>query len=362
MSASANDMTQYMLALLAPARMAASGVLSETSARMLSEPIFANDERLGSWRHGFMTFDLGGGRWAYGHGGDTIYQHSELVVSPELGFGLFVTINTSAPTSRAPISFVEAFVDEFYPLQTAPTRAAIDPADSARFAGTYLGLRRPFHHTERALFRVVGETEITAAENGDLIVAGGASPYRFMPLGDGLYQRVDGNTRIAFREVDGVMRLFDPFGIGPANRIGFLHTSTWFSLIAALGAVLAAWGVVSGLRRMIGGRETLAAIAFDGLCLVWLAALILLGAAITPWLAPDQGIVLYGYPGALFPLACWALAVAAIATPVALVAGVAARPTGWSWLRWTRAGACIVVFTALALTLWDFGFLGFSSF
>lgn len=362
MSASASDMAQYMLALLSSSRMAESGVLSAESALSLREPIFTNDERLGAWRHGFMTYDLGGGRWAFGHGGDTIYQHSELVVSPDLGFGLFVTINTAAPLSRAPASFVEAFVAEFYPSDAAPTRAEVSTEESARYAGTYLGLRRPFHHSERALFRVIGETQVAAAEDGDLVIAGGGGAYRFMPLGDGLYQRVDGDRRIAFREVDGAMRLFDPWSAGPADRIGFFQSSAWLSIAACLGGLLALWGVVAGIRRMIGGRESLAALAFDVLCLVWLAALGLLGLSLAPWLVPDQGVVIFGYPGDLFPIACWALAGAAASTPLALIAGIAARPAGWGWLRWLRAGACVAAFAALTATLWDFGFLGFSSF
>ncbi len=362
MSASAHDMALYMQALLDPARMAAAGVLSEATARQLREPIFANDERLGSWRHGFMTFDLGGGRWAYGHGGDTIYQHSEMLVSPELGFGLFVTVNTTATFSRAPASLAEAFIAEFYP-PPAPTRAQVAMAESARYAGTYSNLRRAFHRTEAGLYRVFGAVEVAPADNGDLIIAGGLAPQRFIPLGDGVYQSVDGVNRIAFREVDGTMRMFDPFGLAPADRIGFFESANWLNLIMGLGLLVAVWGVFAGVRRAFMRTESLGALAFDGLCLVWLAALSTTFIAMSPWLAPDQGVVLFGYPGQIFPIACWMLAGAAAATVLAvLLALTLARPKDWSWLRWTRAGAAIAVFAALSVTLWDWRLLGFSGF
>jgi CubicO group peptidase (beta-lactamase class C family) len=361
MSASAAEMARYMHALLDPKIMAAAGVLREETARALNTVIFVNDDRLGAWRHGFMSFDLGDGRWAFGHGGDTIYQHSEMLVSRELGVGVFVTINSAAQT-RAPASIAEAFFAEFFPA-SAPARAEIAATESAQYAGTYLGLRRPFVHTERALFGIIGGIEVAAAEDGDIIVAAGGDARRFYPLGDGLYRSFDGQSRIAFRNVDGQMRLFDAYGLGPADRIGFFKSANWLGLIGLLGLVLALWGVVAGIRRAIARKESLGALSFDVLCLVWLIAFVILIAALAPWLGPDQGAVLFDYPGQLFPIACWLLAAAAAATPIALLAALTiARPKDWSWLRWVRAGACIAVFGALAVTLWDWGLLGFSGF
>lgn len=362
MSASASDMALYMQALLDPARMGAAGVLSETTARQLSEPIFANDERLGAWRHGFMTFDLGGGRWAYGHGGDTIYQHSEMLVSPELGFGVFVTINTASALSRAPGSVAEAFVAEFYP-PPAPVRAEIPATDSLRYVGTYSTLRRAYHRTERGLFRVFASVEVAPTDNADLMMSGGVLPQRLMPLGDGVYQSVDGVNRVAFREVDGVMRMYDPYGLAPADRIGFFQSANWFSIALGLGMLVALWGVVAGIRRAVISKESIAALVFDGLCLIWLIALATTVIALAPWLDPDQGVVLFGYPGTLFPIACWMLAGAAGATLLGLLLALTlARPKDWSWLRWARAGGAIAVFAALSATLWDWRLLGFSGF
>lgn len=362
MSASANDMAAYMSALLDPARLAAAGVLREETARRLNTPIFANDDRLGAWRHGFMSYDLGGGRWAFGHGGDTLYQHSEMVISPELGVGLFVVINSTAMT-RAPGSIAEAFVTEFFPTTASPRAENVGAAESTQFAGSYRDLRRPYARTERALFRVFGVTEVAAADNGDLIVAGGLGPERFYPIGEGIYQHVDGAQRMAFREVDGVMRMFDPYGLSPADRIGFFEGPNWLGIVGGLGFVLALWGVIAGIRRLIAQRESAAALVFDGLCLMWLVAFVTLLVALASWLGPDQGAVVFNYPGALFPIACWLLLVAALATPIALAAALfLVCPKDWSWLRWTRAGLCVVTFGALAATLCEWGFLGFSHF
>ena len=108
-------------------------------------------------------------------------------------------------------------------------------------------------------------------------------------------------------------------------------------------------------------QEARAALIFDGLCLIWLVAGVLMAAALLPW--SDQSTVLFGYPGPLFPIACWMLAVAAIATPVALALALPVwRPTDWSWLRWARAAAAVALFATLSISLWDWGLLGYSGF
>jgi hypothetical protein len=82
--------------------------------------------------------------------------------------------------------------------------------------------------------------------------------------------------------------------------------------------------------------------------------------AAAPWLADPQAVV-FDYPGRLLPIALWALLVAALVTPVAaVVAFWPLRPRDWSWWRWTKQGAALAIFAALALTLNAWGFLGYS--
>lgn len=361
MSSSANDMAVYMAALLDPAQMAAAGVLKAETAAALTEPLHANFEGWGEWRHGFMTIALGGGRWAYGHSGDTLFQHSAMLVSPALGFGLFVSTNTeTGPLLEFPM--IDAFVREFYPAPDEPARVAqVTQAESARFAGTYRSLRRPYHRTERALFNMIGAMPVVALENGDLLIGAGPMAERVEPLGDGVYGARDGADRIAFREVDGRMRLYESFGAAPSERIGFFETPNWLGLIGGLGLILSLWGVIAGARRLVAGKASAATLVFDGLCAIWLVAFGLFAAAVLPW--TDQAAAVFGYPGPFFPVAAWAMAFAAAATAAALLAALTVwRPRDWSWLRWARAGAAVAVFGALSVTLWQFGFLGYSGF
>ena len=81
--------------------------------------------------------------------------------------------------------------------------------------------------------------------------------------------------------------------------------------------------------------------------------------ALTPLLGEATAAV-FDYPGKVFPAACWALLAAALATPAAAILAVGPlRPEAWGWWRWTRQGAALAIFAALAVTLYSWGLLGF---
>jgi len=361
MSASANDIAHYMRALLEPGVMTQKGVLHEQEARTLSRPMFANDERLGAWRSGFMTFDLAAGRWAYGHGGDTIYQHALMVVSPDLGFGFFAVVNT-ASGQPALFSLLRAFVEAYYPIALTEERNEAAGAQSKTYAGLYRSLRRPYFRTERGLLELIGVQPVVALPDGDILLPAGAESRRFMPLGDGLYRAVDGPQRIAFREIDGRLRLMDTLGLAPLDRIGYFEGPNFFFLSLSLALIVCVWGVSAGLRRLVLGQSTRASLLFDGLCVIWLIAIGLFAAATLPWLGPDQQEIVFSYPGAVFPIACWTLALAAIATILVPITALAWARPAWGSLRWARAGAGTATFAVLALALLLHGLLGYSHF
>jgi CubicO group peptidase (beta-lactamase class C family) len=358
LSASANDMTRYMAALLDPDALERAGVLRSDTAREMREPMLANHPDLGAWRHGFMTFRLPGGRIAFGHGGDLIYQHAIMIISPDLGVAIFAAVNT--PSGVRLLQHLPQEIIAHYFGDEAVVRAALPASESAQYAGTYRVLRRPYFRTEAGLYKLIGARAIAAAANGDLVAAGADGVRRFVPVAKGLFQAIDGPERLAFAAVNGRMRAFDFSSTSPADRIGFFETANWLFLILSLAGIVGLWGVISGLRRAFARAETPAALIVDALAALWLVAIGAFATALTPWLA-DQSAVVFAYPGQILPTACWLLLAAAIATPAALLALLfLMRPKTWSAMRWTRAGAALAVFAAASVTLQSFGLLGFS--
>jgi len=363
LSASARDMAAYMTALLDPSRLERAGVLRAATFETMRQPLLANAVGLGSWRHGFMDFTAVKGRPAFGHGGDLIFQHSTMEIYPDAGIGIFVSVNT--PTGgplRETLStaLMAAFAG---PTAAAPPQVADAKAEARRVAGTYRPLRLPRYRSERPLLSLLETSKVQALPGGDIVIPrGDGQTARYRAIGHGMFAALDGSpTRIAFHEVGGRMMRFDPFSAGPSVRIGFFENSPWLFGLLALATVTAVWGVVMGARRTLGRRspDRRAALVLDGLCLVWLIALGLVAAGVAALGGPNDAV--FTYPGVLLPMGLWALALAAIATPLAAVAVVGPlRPRSWTAWRWTREVAVLALFGALSVTLYAWGALGYS--
>src|SRR5215472_3214815 len=137
LSMSPKDAARYMQALLDPDLMERAHVLRAATFREMREPLFANVNGIGlEIRHGFFTYDIGGGRLAFGHNGGLMSHFSQLAVSPDLGVGVFISVNTP---SGVPLldSFPYAFLKEFFPLgaETKEPRPKNAVAMAARYTG-----------------------------------------------------------------------------------------------------------------------------------------------------------------------------------------------------------------------------------
>jgi CubicO group peptidase (beta-lactamase class C family) len=361
LSASANDMAAYMRALLDPAWMEKSGVLRAETALALREPLFANAPDLNPLLHGFFDLNSTRGRHGFGHGGALVFQQSTLEVYPDEGVAIFMSVNT--PTGDALLNtFPSVFLDAFFgPAPASPPMVENPEAEAAKVAGTYLGLRRPSFRSDSPLLRYNAEFEVKALRSGHILLYG---TKRYTPIGGGVFVSTVGRERIAFHEAGERMRLFDSSGAFPSDRIDYFQQWRWLRLIAGLAAFAAGLAVVAAIRRavMVRGQPPAAELILAGLAVLWLTAGGLIGVAVWPWLK-DPNSELFTYPGALYPIACWALLAAAIATPVAAVIALGLmRRAGWSPCLWLRQGATLIVYAALILTLFDWGLLGFRDF
>ena len=253
----------------------------------------------------------------------------------------------------------DLLLDRFYPKPNpGPPRAKDAQAEGAKVAGVYRALRVPTYRSEAPVIRYFNSFAVRALPSGNLVVA---RDRRYKALGDGVFASIADHERIAFHEVDGHMRMFDAPGVFPADRIGFFETNRWLRWIAGAAAALALWAVLAAVERFVRGdrRGRAAALALDALSLVWLDAGALFLVAVHSW--ANDASYLFEYPGVLYPIACWALFAAAVATPIAAIfAFLRLRPTDWSQWLWFRNGITLVVYAALIVTLLDWGLLGFS--
>src|SRR5690606_39898183 len=91
----------------------------------------------------FAAYALPGGHRGFGHAGGTLSFHSNMVVAPELGLGVFIATNTDTGALLAR-DLPGDLVAEFYAApQPFPRPGSPDLArKAARSAGAYVSSRR----------------------------------------------------------------------------------------------------------------------------------------------------------------------------------------------------------------------------
>lgn len=199
-SSSAVDMARFMLAHLQNGRYASQRILEESTARQMRERLFEHDSRLDAMCYGFWETNHNGQRILH-HGGDTILFHSLLAFIPEAGVGFFISYNTDTGTGRD--ALLKAYLDRFFPLAEKPR---IDPPvgfeeRADRYTGTYKMIRHDYSSLAK-LQALVAVLEVTADEDDTLVVSGmlGSSGSHYAEVDDLLFQKVDGQAQLAFRE------------------------------------------------------------------------------------------------------------------------------------------------------------------
>jgi CubicO group peptidase (beta-lactamase class C family) len=360
MSASAQDMSVYLHALLVPESFEHAGVLHAATVLSMREPLFGNHAALGANRHGFWSVRVPTGAMAFGHEGGMVFQHSFFLVDPADGLGVFVAENTdSADLGPGAVwqSLPSLIIGQL--AGHAPVVRRTQTAGKTDIAGCYQWLRRAYFRTEGALGKLAVQC-VSVAPDGDVVMGVGTAVH-YVPVGNGVYATADGSDEIAFGSFAGKPFLFDFQSALPSQKVRFLQTPQWLALTALAAMLIALWRVLAGIVRLARGRECLPLQVIDGSCLLWIAAVGLLIYSVQPWTAGVMQVVL-DYPGRLFPAACWMLLAASLATVLALVLVVLVIrfPGGWRWPLRLDAAASFTVLLTFALTLASFGFLGFS--
>jgi CubicO group peptidase (beta-lactamase class C family) len=174
LSASAVDMTHFMIAHLQNGRYGDAQILKpETAIRMHARQQGVWPPSMNAMCLGFYEQWLDGHR-SIGHGGDTISFHSNLHLILDANVGLFVSYNSPG---RAEIDsrglLFNKFMERYFPPPSSnePTLATA-AQDAAVVAGSYEVSRR-FQTNVLAITTVLGETKVTVNPKDNTISMGG---------------------------------------------------------------------------------------------------------------------------------------------------------------------------------------------
>jgi CubicO group peptidase (beta-lactamase class C family) len=262
LSATATDMSRLMLALLGEGTLEGATILTPDSVHAMETRQFELHPKLHGIGLILMEYSMNGQR-IVGHGGDTIFFHSDMILMPEAHIGLFISYNSAGSRpGGGRTEVIRAFLNRYFPEPVTAT-PAIDlkkaQVDGQAVSGVYMGTRR----ADSSLLKVtaiLGQFSISSDQNGVLTIDGLQSPRgglkRWREIGPLVYREMDGPDIIAFRQnANGVVTEMLPVApIQMAHRVTGLSSKTVLLPVvgASLGLIVLTfllWPVAAVVRK-----------------------------------------------------------------------------------------------------------------
>jgi CubicO group peptidase (beta-lactamase class C family) len=262
LSASAGDLAHFMIAHLQDGKFDDAQILRPETARQMHERQKGFNPAMNGMALGFYEESRNGHR-IIGHGGDTIYFHSDMHLVLDAGLGFFVSYNSAGKGEISGRSALwEHFLDRYFPYtppEVAPPSTAA--ADAQTVAGYYMSSRRA-QSTLLSCTNSFEETHVVPDGENTIKVF----PFkdfngeikRWKEIGPRVYRSVNGQDRIAFqKDFSGRLELITDFPAIVEQRVSFLNGLPWnrFVLYYAfiiLGLTLIFWPVAAVVRRHYG--------------------------------------------------------------------------------------------------------------
>jgi CubicO group peptidase (beta-lactamase class C family) len=265
LSSSASDMAQFMLAHLQDGQFNGAQILKPETARLMHSRLFGLDDAANAMCYGFYEESSNGQR-IIGHGGDTIYFHSDLHLVLDQKVGFFVSYNSQGIPSGlgGPRSTLwQAFLDRYYPytVSAASFAGAKDAAQAV--SGTYTLSRR----SENSFLKttsLLGQAVVAPVGDGDiqvsLLTGVNGKPKHWQAISPTTFLERDGQDKLIFKpDQNGQMEMILPYPFFVGQRVGALQngklllTVLCISLLLMLLTLLL-WPVAWFIRRHFDRR------------------------------------------------------------------------------------------------------------
>ena len=266
LSSSATDMAQFMMAHLQDGKLGATQILKPETAQLMHSRLFALDDAANAMCYGFYEETRNGQR-IIGHGGDTIYFHSDLHLMLDQKVGFFISYNSAgkpAGLGESPRATLwAAFLDRYYPhTQQAQPAAGAKEAPKA-VSGTYTFSRRG-ETSFIKLASLLGEVTVTPAGDDDIEVSvltgANGKPKRWQAVSATTFIERDGQEKLLFkRDQNGKLQMILPYPFFIGQSVGQLESGKL--LLPVLGVslfvmlvTLLLWPIAWLVRRHYGHK------------------------------------------------------------------------------------------------------------
>jgi CubicO group peptidase (beta-lactamase class C family) len=189
LSATATEMTRFMIAHLQNGELDGRRIMQEETAHQMHSQLYSPDPRLESMARGFFEKTENGQRLIFHTGGLTQF-HSGLWLLPEQNVGLFFSTNSTGGLESVE-AVKKAFLDHYYPVAELP-----DPQSAAGFAeriapylGQYTSAQSSFTTSEK-IYGAFSPISASLNSDGTLVISQPGLVQRFAEVEPGLLQEI----------------------------------------------------------------------------------------------------------------------------------------------------------------------------
>jgi CubicO group peptidase (beta-lactamase class C family) len=258
LAATAADLSRFMIAHLQHGRFENAQILRPETIQQMHSRQFGLSPALNGMCLGFYEEARNGHR-IIGHGGDTVYFHSDMHLMLDAGVGFFVSYNSAGKGQISPRSALWThFLDRYFPYKPPRVeKLSTADADARAVAGHYLTSRR-----SESTFLKVGaledSVEVTPDENGAIKI----EPFKdfngeikkWQEIAPLVYRSVNGQDLVAFRRLDhDGMQLVVNFPAVVFQRVALAGNSDFnqaviLGVLLVLGLTLIFWPVAALVR------------------------------------------------------------------------------------------------------------------
>jgi Beta-lactamase class C and other penicillin binding proteins len=267
LSSTATDMARFMLAHLQNGKIDNAQILRPETAQLMHSRLFALDDAANAMAYGFYEESRNGHR-IIGHGGDTLYFHSDLHLIPDAGVGFFVSHNSLGRSQPLPRTTIwEMFLDRYFPY-TPPDTPTPESAkdDSKAVSGNYMLSRR----SETSFLKVaslLGQFTVAPVKDGMIeiseLTGANGKPKQWREIAPMTFLETNGQDKLIFKpDQNGRMQMILPYPFFIGQRVGLFENSKVVlpvivvSLLIMLLTLLL-WPVAWFVRRHYGNKLAL---------------------------------------------------------------------------------------------------------
>jgi CubicO group peptidase (beta-lactamase class C family) len=267
LSSTGADMAKFMIAHLQKGAFGSARILQESTAEQMHSTALTILPRVHRMLLGFYEQNHNGHR-AIGHGGDTMWFHSDLHLFIDDGVGMFISLNSSGIGSAAHNireALFEQFADRYLPGPTLDGK--VDEQTAAEHARMIAGIYENSRRLDSSFFRLLGlASPVKVIPNPDNTITVSmarnlaGAPIKWREIEPFVWRDVDGETLLAAEVKDGKVTRFSWDGLSPFmmfERTPASRSPGWLipALVVGLGSLLLtslAWPVSALVRRHYG--------------------------------------------------------------------------------------------------------------